>query len=89
MRGGRKIPEFDLSLLFKKRGQLLCSTLRNRDAAYKAELTRRFHADFAADLAAKTIEPVIAAVFSREEVEQAHQLLASNQTIGKLLVTLE
>jgi len=89
MMGGRKIPEFDLSLLFKKRGQLLCSTLRNRDAAYKAELTRRFHADFAADLAAKSIEPVIAAVFSREEVEQAHQLLASNQTIGKLLVTLE
>jgi putative PIG3 family NAD(P)H quinone oxidoreductase len=89
MMGGRKIPEFDLSLLFKKRSQLLCSTLRNRDAAYKAELTRRFHADFAADLAAKTIEPVIAAVFSREEVEQAHQLLASNQTIGKLLVTLE
>jgi len=89
MMGGRKIPEFDLSLLFKKRGQLLCSTLRNRDAAYKAELTRRFHADFAADFAAKSIEPVIAAVFSREEVEQAHQLLASNQTIGKLLVTLE
>lgn len=89
MMGGRKIPEFDLSLLFKKRGQLLCSTLRNRDAAYKAELTRRFHTDFAADLAAKSIEPVIAAVFSREEVEQAHQLLASNQTIGKLLVTLE
>ncbi|MDD4863799.1 MAG: NAD(P)H-quinone oxidoreductase [Alishewanella agri] len=89
MMGGRKIPELDLSLLFKKRGQLLCSTLRNRDAAYKAELTRRFHADFAADLATKAIEPVIAAVFSREQVEQAHQLLASNQTIGKLLVTLE
>jgi putative PIG3 family NAD(P)H quinone oxidoreductase len=89
MMGGRKIPGFDLSLLFKKRGQLLCSTLRNRDAAYKAELTRRFHADFAADLATKAIEPVIAAVFSREQVEQAHQLLASNQTIGKLLVTLE
>jgi putative PIG3 family NAD(P)H quinone oxidoreductase len=89
MMGGRKIPELDLSLLFKKRGQLLCSTLRNRVAAYKAELTRRFHADFASELAAKTIEPVIAAVFSREDVEQAHKLLASNQTIGKLVVTLE
>lgn len=89
MMGGRKIPELDLSLLFKKRGQLLCSTLRNRDAAYKANLTQRFMQDFATLLACGEIQPVIAKTFSRSEVEQAHQLLASNQTIGKLLVTME
>lgn len=89
MMGGRKVPEFDLSLLFKKRGQLLCSTLRNRDAVYKAELSRQFERDFGADLTANRIQPVIAATFCRSEIEQAHQLLASNQTIGKLLVSLE
>ncbi len=87
MMGGRKIPEFDLSLLFKKRGQLLCSTLRNRSAAYKAQLTRLFSADFAAMLAEGKIKPVLTGVYKPEQLEQAHQLLASNQTVGKLVVS--
>lgn len=89
MMAGRKIPEFDLSALFRKRGQLLCSTLRNRSSAYKAKLTQQFWADFAANLAAGEIKPLIDRVFCTVDIEQAHQLLASNQTIGKLIVSFD
>lgn len=87
MMGGRKIPELDLSLLFRKRGQLLCSTLRNRDTAYKSALTRAFEQDFAEALAQGVIAPVLQQTFDINEVEAAHALMSSNQTIGKLVLT--
>ncbi|MCF4009717.1 NAD(P)H-quinone oxidoreductase [Rheinheimera sp. UJ63] len=87
MMGGRTVPEFELVPLFRKRGQLWCSTLRNRDLAYKGKLTADFINDFAADMASGKVTPVIQQQFAASDVEQAHQLLASNQTIGKLVLT--
>ncbi|MDP4945996.1 MAG: zinc-binding dehydrogenase, partial [Alishewanella sp.] len=78
---------FELVPLFRKRGQLWCSTLRNRDLAYKGKLTADFIHDFAADMARGKVTPVIQQQFAASDVEQAHQLLASNQTIGKLVLT--
>lgn len=86
MMGGRKVPELDLSVLFKKRAQILFSTLRNRSAVYKAQLTQSFAHDFATELAGGNLKPVIQQTFSSAEVNQAHQLLSSNQTIGKLVI---
>ncbi|GHG77232.1 NAD(P)H quinone oxidoreductase [Alishewanella longhuensis] len=86
MMGGRKLAELDLALLFRKRGQLICSTLRNRDAQYKARLTADFQQDFATALAAANIMPVIQQVFAANDIEAAHTLLSTNQTIGKLVL---
>ena len=36
MMGGRTVPNLDLAALFKRRGQIICSTLRNRSNRYKA-----------------------------------------------------
>jgi putative PIG3 family NAD(P)H quinone oxidoreductase len=88
MLGGRTVPAFDLTLMFKKRGQLLCSTLRNRTDAYKADLVSRFLAQFGAALATGDIKPVIAKVLPWQQAETAHQLLAGNQLIGKVVLTL-
>lgn len=88
MMGGRKLPELDLAVMFRKRGQLLCSTLRNRDADYKCRLTSAFQQDFAAALTAGKIVPVIAREFVATEAEAAHTLLGSNQTIGKIVLTV-
>lgn len=87
MMGGRKIPELDLSLLFRKRGQLLCSTLRNRDTAYKSALTSAFAQDFATALTQGVIAPLVQQTFDINDVETAHALMGSNQTIGKLVLT--
>ena len=36
--GGSKVPEFDMSLLLRKRIQLIATTLKNRSDQYKADL---------------------------------------------------
>jgi len=86
MMGGRVLTEFDLAGLFQKRGQLLFSTLRNRDPAYKQQLTADFMSDFADALHANTLQPVLHATFAASDVDAAHALLRSNNTIGKLVL---
>lgn len=88
MMGGREIPQLDLSLLFKRRGQLICSTLRNRSNKYKTALTQAFCNAFGQALAHRQIAPVLQQQFKLQQAEQAHQLMASNQTVGKLVLTL-
>ncbi len=88
MLGGRTVPAFDLTLMFKKRGQLLCSTLRNRSDAYKTELVSRFLTQFGSALETGSIQPVIAKTLPWQQADVAHQLLASNQLVGKVVLTL-
>ena len=86
MMGGRQVPAFDLALMFKKRGQLICSTLRNRTDAYKAQLTADFSVRFGQALAQGQIKPVLAQVFDWQDAAAAHQILASNAVTGKLVL---
>ncbi len=86
MLGGRTVPAFDLTQMFKKRGQLLCSTLRNRTDEYKADLVSRFLAQFGSGLETGAIKPVIAKVLPWQEADAAHQLLGSNQLVGKVVL---
>lgn len=86
MLGGRTVPAFDLTQMFKKRGQLLCSTLRNRTDDYKADLVSRFLAQFGNGLETGAVKPVIAQVLPWQEADAAHQLLASNQLVGKVVL---
>lgn len=88
MLGGRMTPELDLGLMLKKRGQLLCSTLRNRTDGYKAALISDFNQQFGMALAEGKLKPVLAQSIDWAEAERAHQLLASNAVVGKLVLTL-
>lgn len=88
MMGGRQVPAFDLAPMFKKRGQLLCSTLRNRSDVYKTALCSAFYKQFGEALATGAIKPVLAQVLDWQQAEQAHQLLASNAVVGKLVISL-
>ncbi len=88
MLGGRMTPELDLGLMLKKRGQLLCSTLRSRTDSYKAALISDFQQQFGMALAQGKIKPVLAHSIDWSEAERAHQLLASNAVVGKLVLTL-
>lgn len=88
MLGGRMTPELDLGLMLKKRGQLLCSTLRSRTDSYKAALISDFNQQFGGALAAGNIKPVLAESIDWSEAERAHQLLSANAVVGKLVLTL-
>jgi tumor protein p53-inducible protein 3 len=85
--GGRQ-STLDMSKLFRKRGQLLCSTLRNRTDHYKADLVRDLLAGFGGGFECSALKPVLHAEFNWLKVEQAHQLLASNATTGKVILTM-
>lgn len=87
MMGGRDIPNLDLAALFKRRGQLICSTLRNRSNRYKTNLTQAFSHAFGKALAQRQLQPVLQQQFYWQQAEQAHQLMASNATVGKLVLT--
>ena len=88
MLGGRTVPAFDLTTMFKKRGQLICSTLRNRSDGYKTALVGRFLTQFGSALDSGDIKPVIAKVLPWQAADTAHQLLASNQLVGKVVLQI-
>lgn len=85
--GGRDVPQLDLAALFKRRGQIICTTLRNRSHHYKTNLVQTFIHTFGRQLAQRSIQPVIYQQFNWRQAEQAHQLMASNTNMGKLILT--
>ncbi|MEN3158240.1 NAD(P)H-quinone oxidoreductase [Alkalimonas sp. NCh-2] len=87
MMAGRQA-ELDFAPWFRKRAQLIWSTLRNRSHDYKAVLVQALLADFAASFAAGNIRPKLDRVLCWTQAEQAHQLLATNQTIGKVVLQI-
>jgi len=83
---GAHIADFDLSLLQKKWGSLIGSRLRDRSLAYKIALTREFSAFALPLFASRTLRPVVHSILPLESAEQAHTLLHTNQTIGKVVL---
>lgn len=88
MLGGRYSDSVDMAKLLSKRITIKASTLRNRSDDYKSALIKAFKNDFMSLLADKKIKPVIDTCYAWQKVEQAHDKLQSNQTIGKVVLTL-
>lgn len=84
--GGATVEAFPLGQLFRKRGTLRTSTLRNRPLAYKQELVAAFAADYLPLLQNKTLQPVIDSVHPWTEVQEAHERMEANQNIGKIVL---
>jgi putative PIG3 family NAD(P)H quinone oxidoreductase len=84
--GGRMVEQLDLAVLFKKRGKLMCSTLRNRSNAYKAKLTAGFFDAFGTQMADGRLSPLLSEVFCWEEAQKAHNVMKNNNNIGKLVL---
>ena len=88
MLGGRYCPQLDVAKLLSKRLTLSASTLRNRSDDYKSTLVNHFIKDFYAQLQSGLINPIIDTVYPWKEVEQAHDKMANNNNIGKLVLTV-
>ena len=85
--GGAKA-ETDLAALMVKRARIIGSTLRARPLEEKAEVMRQLAEKVWPEIEAHKILPMIDQVFPIEQVEAAHDLVGTNTTIGKVILTV-
>lgn len=78
----------DLSALLFKRLSLLGTTLRTRTAAQKASLIEEFAARALPRLASGQLRPIVAEVYPLAQVSTAHETLASDRVVGKIVLSL-
>ncbi|HEY3027933.1 MAG TPA: NAD(P)H-quinone oxidoreductase [Pyrinomonadaceae bacterium] len=80
--------ELDLSTVMGKRARLTGTLLRARATEEKALATSLFAAHVVPLLARGVVRPIVDSVYSIDEVRAAHERLESNETFGKVVLTI-
>ncbi|HEX3143980.1 MAG TPA: NAD(P)H-quinone oxidoreductase [Pyrinomonadaceae bacterium] len=80
--------EIDYGIVMSKRLQIMGTSLRTRSTEQKATATRLFAEQVVPLLASGQVRPVIDTVFKMEEVRAAHERIESNETFGKVVLTI-
>lgn len=89
MLGGDLAPvEVPLAALMAKRATLTVTALRSRPAAQKAAIVAAVEAEVWPLVAAGRIAPVVSAVLPMGQAAEAHRLLESGSTVGKVLLAV-
>ncbi len=86
VQGGTK-SEFNSGLVLRKRLVITGSTLRPRPVAFKAAIAQGLRANVWPLLERGAIKPVIHGTFAAAEAARAHELMESNQHVGKIVLT--
>ena len=81
--------EINLGALMGRRLRLIGSVLRSRSVAEKVEIKERFMAQFWPKLVDGTIKPIIDSVYPIEQADEAHQQMAANKNIGKIILKVK
>ncbi len=79
----------DLRAMMGKRVTLRGTVLRARSLAEKIQLTKSFEKQILPFFEEGRISPVVEKIFSPHEVADAHNMMASNENFGKLLIDWE
>ena len=96
-RGGRLVliatmgggsAELDLRAVLTKRLRVVGSTLRARPLAEKADLTSAFVRDVLPGFADGRFRPLVDSVFPLDRAADAHRRMASNENVGKIVLTV-
>ena len=88
--GGTLLPEKpDIGGFVRKRIRFQGSTLRSRDPEYQGKLRDLFEEKVMGGLLDGSIECKIEKVMDWEKIVEAHQLMESNQTKGKIVCTID
>ncbi|MCJ1307815.1 hypothetical protein MMC25_001463 [Agyrium rufum] len=77
--------EFDMSVFFRKRLRFEGSGLRSRDEAYQGRLRDQLVEHALPKFVDRSFKVPIEKVFDWEDIKEAHDLMASNQTKGKII----
>lgn len=85
--GGRKF-ELDMALILGKRIQLIGSTLRSRDAEFKAQLIQDLETYVWPLFAEGQLDPCLEQVFDWNDAPAAFETLASNKVNGKIALQI-
>ena len=83
--GGSK-SEVDLGLLMAKRARLIGSTLRARPNAEKAAVMQQLEENVWPRLEAGEIRPIVDTTFDIRDAGEAQDLIASDKTVGKVVL---
>jgi len=86
MLGGAKVEEMSIVPILSKRLTIKGSTLRNRNTAYKARLTKEFYSSMINLFKNAKLRPIIDTVYDWREVERAHFKMENNQNAGKIIL---
>lgn len=81
--------EINLGALMGRRLRLIGSVLRGRSLAEKVEIKEGFMEQCWPLLLDGTIQPIIDSVYPMAQVDEAHQYMAENKNIGKVILRLE
>src|SRR5689334_14558545 len=84
--GGRT--NVDLYQILGKRLHVIGTVLRARSLEEKIAITTEFAREVVPLLAAGTVQPVIDSVFPLDQIQAAHRRLESNETFGKVVLTV-
>jgi NADPH:quinone reductase-like Zn-dependent oxidoreductase len=80
--------EIDLYQILGKRLHVIGTVLRARPLEEKIAITSTFAREVGPLLAGERIKPVIDSVFPLEQIQDAHRRLESNETFGKVVLTI-
>ena len=83
---GGAAAQIDLGAMMRRRVTLRGTVLRARPMQEKAVLTRAFEDQLLSFFSIGELKPVIHRVFPPEEAGLAHEVMASNENFGKLLI---
>ncbi|MCA9925569.1 MAG: NAD(P)H-quinone oxidoreductase [Anaerolineales bacterium] len=86
---GGSAGEMNMGLLLRNRLRIIGSTLRSRPPAEKANIRRQFESGFWPLLKSGELKPVIDRTFSIQEATAAHQYVAQNKNVGKVILLVE
>ncbi|MGZ5434725.1 MAG: NAD(P)H-quinone oxidoreductase [Pyrinomonadaceae bacterium] len=81
--------EIDYSIVMRKRLRIMGTSLRTRSLEEKATATRLFAEHIVRLLESGSVRPVVDSVFTMDEVREAHRRIESNETFGKVILTIE
>ncbi|HEX6717593.1 MAG TPA: NAD(P)H-quinone oxidoreductase [Pyrinomonadaceae bacterium] len=80
--------DVDLYQILRKRLHIIGTVLRARSLNEKIAITAAFAREVGPLLANGTIQPVIDSLFPLEKIQDAHRRLESNETFGKVVLTM-
>ena len=80
--------EFDARYMLSRRLKVWGTVLRARALEEKIETTQKFAAEVVPLLAQGVLHPNIDSVFPMAEISKAHARLESNETFGKVVITM-
>ena len=80
--------EMNMGLVLGKRLRIMGSTLRSRPPAEKIKITEQFQSGYWPLLRSGELKPIIDTQFPIEQAQEAHQYVAQNKNVGKVILTV-